>query len=128
MTPPTQIAAHNAAYARGGPGAPSHKLRLNRFADWSRGEFDRVMLPNKARRARGGVAARVSCRPPHRMGWIEALRWRCLCFLEGVWDRLGGPRRLHTHIILGARPTLAPRLPHAAQEPSPRVPEDPEAL
>ncbi|KAI8474230.1 MAG: cysteine proteinase [Monoraphidium minutum] len=48
-----RIAAHNAAAAAGNPGAPTHTLALNRFADWSRAEFERVMLPNKMRRMVG---------------------------------------------------------------------------
>lgn len=59
-----QIVAHNAkvALADAGPsGSPSdeagdvpgHTLKLNHFADWSREEFDRVMLPKKWKREHG---------------------------------------------------------------------------
>lgn len=48
-TTQTQVQAHNAAVAAGGPGAPTHTLGLNRFADWTREEFERIMLPNKGR-------------------------------------------------------------------------------
>jgi Cathepsin propeptide inhibitor domain (I29) len=59
-----RIMAHNAAAASGGPDAPAHTLALNRFADWSREEFDRVMLPKKWRRERG-LGGTPQVRVPH---------------------------------------------------------------
>lgn len=53
LCPHPQVHAHNLAVARGGPDAPTHCLRLNRFADWSKDEFDRVMLPKKWAREHG---------------------------------------------------------------------------
>ncbi len=34
-------------------GGPTYSLELNKFADWSREEFERVMLPNKWKRDHG---------------------------------------------------------------------------
>jgi hypothetical protein len=49
-----KILAHNKkATAASGDGATGHTLELNHFADWSRDDFDRVMLPLKWKRDHG---------------------------------------------------------------------------
>eukprot|EP00879_Flechtneria_rotunda_P020025 GHRR01021053.1.p1 GENE.GHRR01021053.1~~GHRR01021053.1.p1 ORF type:complete len:405 (+),score=139.61 GHRR01021053.1:1350-2564(+) len=45
--------------------APSHILGLNHFSDWSREQFDRVMLPNKWRRERGFQNKQKQSHPLH---------------------------------------------------------------
>ncbi|KAF8061334.1 cfaD [Scenedesmus sp. PABB004] len=80
-----RVLAHNRAAAAGGTagGAPGHTLALNRFADWRREEFDRVMLPKKWKRERGLLKPQV--RPPplatftasvDRSDLPERLDWR----------------------------------------------------
>jgi len=52
-----QVLAHNAAVARGGPDVPTHKLRLNRFADWTLEEYRSIMLSKRAWSDEGEGAA-----------------------------------------------------------------------
>lgn len=56
-----KILAHNKQVAAGGDtaAATTHTLELNHFADWSRDEFDRVMLPLKWRRDHGYQVQKV---------------------------------------------------------------------
>jgi hypothetical protein len=53
-----KILAHNKAEAAGQ--AAGHTLELNHFADWSRDEFDQVMLPLKWKRDHGFEVQKVS--------------------------------------------------------------------
>jgi hypothetical protein len=54
-----KIASHNSKAASGAAGAPGHTLKVNHFADWSREEFDRVMLPKKWKREHGILEPQV---------------------------------------------------------------------
>lgn len=52
-----KVLAHNKAEAAAR--AAGHTLELNHFADWSRDEFDRVMLPLKWKRDHGFEVPKV---------------------------------------------------------------------
>jgi hypothetical protein len=56
-----KIASHNSKAASGAADAPRHTLKVNHFADWSREEFDRVMLPKKWKREHGILEPQVCC-------------------------------------------------------------------
>ncbi|KAF6265677.1 hypothetical protein COO60DRAFT_1697673 [Scenedesmus sp. NREL 46B-D3] len=57
-----KVALHNSKAASGAADAPGHTLKVNHFADWSREEFDRVMLPKKWKREHGILEPQM--RPP----------------------------------------------------------------
>jgi hypothetical protein len=54
-----KVAAHNSKAASSAADAASHTLKVNHFADWSREEFDRVMLPKKWQREHGLLKPQV---------------------------------------------------------------------
>lgn len=67
-----KIMAHNkqaASAPAAGDEGPSHTLGLNHFADWSREEFDRVMLPLKWKRDHGYEVQKVGRNLGHGGGW-----------------------------------------------------------
>jgi hypothetical protein len=121
-----QILAHNAAAAAGGPGAPAHTLRINRFADVPRDEFERVMLPNKWAADRGLLRdAKVGGGggPGPRVG--SAVRgWRWWWPAQASSPRSNRPPPCLTPRRL-ATPAPA-RPPPAAPAAAGNLPEDPE--
>jgi hypothetical protein len=54
-----KVLSHNNKAASGAADAPRHTLKVNHFADWSREEFDRVMLPKKWKREHGILEPQV---------------------------------------------------------------------
>lgn len=50
-----RVAAHNAAVSRGGPGAPTHTLRLSHLSDVPPAEYERLVMPRKWMRRHGRI-------------------------------------------------------------------------
>lgn len=74
-----KIMTHNKNAAAAAEG--SQTLELNHFADWSREEFDRVMLPLKWKRDHGFEAQKVGC--PMSMQHV------LLCTLQNLQQKRG---------------------------------------